>query len=154
MYIYAYYKVYHKATQKKKAIGVPNTHIHHYTHAQKKNIPPRKNLNPSPGTHIVLGVDVGPPGQERRRHSAVAVVCCQVQRRVPELHSRGRRGRARVRDMAASARAQACVRARARVREGGWREGGCVCVCVCHIFKYMYNEIRICMYQICTNIYT
>ena len=141
--------------QKKKAIGVPNTHIHHYTHAQKKNIPPRKNLNPSPGTHIVLGVDVCAPGQERRRHAAVSVLCCLVQRRVPDLHSRGRRGRARVRDMAASARAQACVRARARVREGGWREGGCVCVCVCvcHVSKYIYI-ISQNTYMYMSNIYT
>ena len=57
------------------------THINRITSTRKEtNISPQKNKHPTPCTHPVLQVDVGPPLQELVHHAAMTVLCGPVQR--------------------------------------------------------------------------
>ena len=57
------------------------THTNRIPSTRKEtNISPQKNKHPTPCTHLVLQVDVGPPLQELVHHAAMTVACGNVQR--------------------------------------------------------------------------
>ena len=58
---------------------------HASTQMSREKKPPRKNINPNPCTHHVLGIDVGTAFQECSHLAQVSVDGCQVQRCASEL---------------------------------------------------------------------